>query len=290
MCRTNGRRCPSHSNPEMIAARNTRRRAQYAKKHTATPVIAVSEPPTLETLPPTAAADNTSSASISPQQAEYFKDSKAVKDGQLVTLYHGSRHEFTSFDPATLGRGNDSWGNGFYFTDQEGTAKGYAFEGNSPTANVKAFHLNLTNPMYVDGKEKMSLDDIEFSPAAVGRILKNHPSAYLQPGEEDEAGNTSFLEDYSPEYWDKEQHSHAELTRMIDKVAKDNGQYGMSWSSLESMYGREHGAAFLVAMQKETGHDGVIVDFGDAGKHFIAWFPDQMKLTSNTNPTHDTNF
>jgi hypothetical protein len=43
-------------------------------------------------------------------------------------------------------------------------------------------------------------------------------------------------------------------------------------------------------MQKETGHDGVIVDFGDAGKHFIAWFPDQMKLTSNVKPEHDTFF
>jgi hypothetical protein len=237
-----------------------------------------------------ALAPEMSKQQTTPEQAEYFKESKAVKDGQLITLYHGSAHEFSSFDPQTLGRGNDSWGNGFYFTDQESTAKGYAAGSDSPTANVKEFYLNLTNPMYVDGKEKMSLNDVEFKADAVSRMLKNHPTAYLQPGEEDENGNASFLGDYSPDYWDKETHSKADLNRMIDKIAKDNSDYGMSWPELEGLYGRDYGSAFLEAMQKETGHDGVIVDFGDAGKHFIAWFPDQMKLTSNVKPEHDTFF
>lgn len=274
MCRAGGRRCPSHNDPAKIAARNQRRREAYASNKQAgaqTPLEA-------------AVAQVTG---LTVEQSKYFENSKAMKDGQLVKLYHGSQHEFTSFDPTTLGRGNDAWGNGFYFTDQQSVAQGYANESGSPTANVKEFYLNLTNPIYVDGKEHMSLNEITFSRQVAANILKQHPNAYLQPSESDE--EMSFLADYAPEYWDKETHTKEELNRMIDNVAKEYFS-DADWVSLESLYGREYGAAFLEAMRKETGHDGVIVDFGEDGKHYVAWFPEQMKLTSNTNPTNSHEF
>jgi hypothetical protein len=227
--------------------------------------------------------------SISAGQATYFADTKVRDaDGNLIKLYHGSAHEFNAFDPKTLGRGNDAWGNGFYFTDQESVAQGYANDSPSPTANVKEFYLNLKNPIEVDGKEHMSLTDYEFTQDQVLSILKKHPDIYKQPGEDDD--NPNPLEDYSAEFWDKEEWTKEELDRMIAKVARENFEYG-NWVSLESFYGREHGAAYLQSVHEATGHDGVIVDFGeDVGKHYVAWFPHQMKLTSNTEPTDSDQF
>jgi hypothetical protein len=268
MCRTGGRRCPSHSDPIHIALRNEQRRKLYAKaKHSA--------------------GTSEVGSALTPEQESYFKNSKAIVDGKLVTVYHGAGSEFTSFDPSTLGKGNDSWGNGFYFTDQETTAKGYAADYKSEDANVKEFYINLTNPIYVDGKKSMSLNDVNFSAKSAANILKRHPDAYKQPNEEDEG--MSFLSDYSSEYWDKDEHSKEELDRMIDKVAVEYFS-DTSWVNLESAFGRDHGAAFLEAVSKETGHDGVIVDFGEDGKHYIAWFPNQMKLTSNLTPKDDASF
>lgn len=264
MCRTGGRRCPSHSNPEKIAARNAQRRETYKTRKQ-------SNLATFENL-------------ISPVQIEFFKNSKAVNaDGTLITLYHGSAHEFTSFDPSTLGKGNDSWGNGFYFTDQKQTAEGYAKESGSPTANVKEFYLNLENPIYVDGKENMSLNNVLFTAEQAKQILKHHPNVYLQPDSEDEM---NILGDYAPNYWDKTSHTKEEFDKMIDQVAEEYFS-DASWVELENVFGKEHGAQYLQAIHNTTGNDGVVVDFGEDGKHYVAWFNNQMKLTSNTNPTKE---
>lgn len=267
------RRCPSHSDPIQIAKRNEARRKTYAAKkqtNSATPAVVAPETSTL-----------------TPEQTHYFRNSKATVDGVPITLHHGASVEFDSFDPNTLGKGNDSWGNGFYFTNKRSTAEGYAKDSKSPTANVKDFYLNLENPIYVDGKAEMSLNNIPFTKEAARRILKQHPNAYLQPSENDE--EMSFLSDYSPNYWDKEEHTKAELDRMIDQVADDYFA-DAGWTELESVYGKDHGSAFLHAVHEETGHDGVVVDFGDDGKHYIAWFPNQIKLTSNTNPDSSDKF
>ena len=273
MCRAGGRRCPSHADPTAVAERNKRRREQYAASVGRTPQQTTEQA--------------TVTSTITAQQTEYFKDSKAAKDGNLITLYHGSSHEFTSFNPETLGKGNDSWGNGFYFTDQQHVAEGYAADSKSETANVKNFYLNLTNPMYADGKENMSLNHVTFTSKQAAAILRQHPDAYIQP--DDEEGNMSFLGDYSETYWDKTTHTQAEIEKMIDEVAKQHFS-NASWTELESLFGKDHGSAFLHAMHKETGHDGLIVDFGEDGKHYVAWFPEQMKLTTNGNPTNNNEF
>lgn len=275
MCRAGGRRCPSHSNPEAIAARNLRRRERYAAQK-ASGGTAIETPIT------------TTSSAIAEEQQTYFQNTKARdENGELIRLYHGSGVDFTSFDESTIGKGNDSWGNGFYFTDQQEIAQGYATETGSETANVKEFYLNLQNPITIDGKEEMSLVNHHFNQQVAENVIKQHPHIYNQQDDED---NPNPLSDYCPEFWDKETHTKAEMDVMIKSVAK---QYfdDPSWVDLESFFGRENGSAFLHAMHKETGHDGVIVDFGkDVGKHYVAWFPEQMKLTSNTKPDNSPNF
>lgn len=269
MCRTGGRRCPSHLNPGSVKSRNARRRDLYASNKTSESFT----------------ANQSLSSSI---QEAYFKTTIVRNDGsELLPLYHGSAQEFDEFNPSTLGKGNDSWGNGFYFTDQQNVANGYAAESKSATANVKEFYLNLTNPIYVDGKENMSLNSVTFPLATITKILKEHPDAYLQPN--NETGDMSFLGDYSEKYWDKPEHTKAEIEAIIEEVAKEHFSTS-SWVELENVYGRDHGSAFLQSVHKNTGHDGVIVDFKEDGKHYVAWFANQMKLTSNLNPKEDNVF
>jgi len=51
----------------------------------------------------------------------------APEEEDSITAYHGSPHSFEEFDPAYIGKGegNQSFGHGMYFADNEGVAKNY---------------------------------------------------------------------------------------------------------------------------------------------------------------------
>lgn len=75
---------------------------------------------------------------LTPQQAEYFKDSKVRDaDGNLLVVYHGTDSDFTVFDK-TKGRANMDI-QGMFFSPWELDAQGYG-------SNVKSYYLNITNP------------------------------------------------------------------------------------------------------------------------------------------------
>ena len=97
---------------------------------------------------------------LSKGQIEFFKDNK-VRDneGNLLTVYHGTRTDFNIFDKNRAGQNyeNDwsSLGKGFYFTDDYNLAYEYSessIEGK--TRNVKEVYLNIKNPFYVDDISK----------------------------------------------------------------------------------------------------------------------------------------
>lgn len=286
MCRNRhtGKRCSDNWTVAQRQADLTRRRERYqAKKSAGSNANNVNTDDIV--------GKPVSISKLSPLQQAYFKGSKAVDgNGEPIVLYHGSDNEFDSFNPATLGRGNDTWGNGFYFTDQKGIATGYAKDSQNPQANVKEFHLNLTNPIMIDGREEMSLSNVPIDTKTAKALLRAHPNAYFEADDDDDDAELSYLSDYQPdEYWSKKKHTKAEFDRMIDNTAKEYFQ-DATWGEMENLYGKEHGAAFLDVMHKETGNDGVIVDFGDVGKHYIAWFPNQMKLTTNEAPDTGNKF
>lgn len=272
MCRSNehgGRRCPAYSDPTLIANRNARRREAYAAQKANSQYEVI---PRATTVPGLGLTDS---------QTVFLQRSKIKDtDGNPIKVYHGSAYQFDSFDPSTLGRGNDAWGNGFYFSHSESISQGYANETGSADANVKEYYLNIENPIQMDGKANMSMSEYEFTAKEAEQILLSHPDLYSQPDNED---NPNPLQDYAPEFWDKEEHSEEEMRSMARRVAKEYFS-DTGWVEMESFYGRENGSAFVHAVHKTTGHDGVVVDFGDEGKHYIAWFPEQMKLTSNQNP------
>lgn len=89
---------------------------------------------------------------LSKQQQEFFKDSK-VRDenGNLLTVYHGTRADFNIFDMNKAGSNfENDWlraGKGFYFTEDKADAEGYSEDSvTKGKANVKEVYLNITNP------------------------------------------------------------------------------------------------------------------------------------------------
>lgn len=201
-----------------------------------------------------------------------FRDS-AIRDqdGNLAVVHHGSSVAFDSWDPEFTGTGNDSWGSGFYFTDDESRARGYG-------ENVKSVVLNIQNPIVMDGLSSANLDDIHFNAQQSEAILRRHPDIYRQPNDEDEMNP---LGDYAAEFWDKDEWSREEMNSMISRVSKDYFN-DVPWSNLEGVFPGGHSAEFRRGVQEATGHDGVIADFKEEGRHTIAWFPEQVHEVSNT--------
>jgi len=87
---------------------------------------------------------------LSVEQAEYFKDSKVRdKDGNLITVYHGTGASFNVFENRhKRTRGSLNFGEGYYFTPSKAMAENYA-EGDSP--RIIEAYLNIQNPYEVFG-------------------------------------------------------------------------------------------------------------------------------------------
>ena len=89
---------------------------------------------------------------LSEAQQEFFKDSKVRdEEGRLLTLYHGTKSDFNTFE---YGHTN-SWnmlGDGFYFTPDRRRAGTYAWGG-----RVLDVYLNLVNPFVSNNASHIEL-------------------------------------------------------------------------------------------------------------------------------------
>lgn len=76
---------------------------------------------------------------------KWFGNSKVVKNGKPLIVFHGSNQSFDVFDIKKIGSHTDvgMWGKGFYFTNNEKTSKAY---GN----NVSQFYLKMNNPFIIN--------------------------------------------------------------------------------------------------------------------------------------------
>lgn len=106
--------------------------------------------------------DSDTKYKLRPAQEEYFKDSK-IRDenGNLKTVYHGTKSDFDEFNRRKIGSATDPglYGAGFYFSDHEGTSRNYG------DRVIKA-HLNIKNPLNLgDFNSKESLaEHLRISP------------------------------------------------------------------------------------------------------------------------------
>lgn len=88
---------------------------------------------------------DTDGRELTPEQQEYFKDSKILDDnGRLRVVYHGTNNtEFNTFDTKYVGSASGDvgfFGKGFYFAFTEGEAAYYG------SKRIIPVYLNITNP------------------------------------------------------------------------------------------------------------------------------------------------
>ena len=96
---------------------------------------------------------------LSPQQTNYFKDSKVRdKNGNLLVVYHGTPERFNIFKSGYGGL----YGAGMYFTEDvkyaEGYSKNLTINGESVGGRVISAYINLENPLTIDNIK--DLDDV----------------------------------------------------------------------------------------------------------------------------------
>lgn len=215
-------------------------------------------------LPDTDSSGN----ALSNEQREYFNDSKVVDDnGKLRITYHGSPNRFFTFDRGRIGKGNDQFGAGFYFATSEEASRSYG-------DNVHKTYLNITKPIVInrtaDGGD---LFDVKITQKQAYEILKRHPLIY-DP-------ESSPLGDMFEEYWEVGAKDY-----MIREAAKNFNSIGL----LDSDYiaYRDYPNELHEAIRDVLGYDGVEVRFDNTGDRFyVAWFENQIKLTTNKRPTGD---
>ena len=206
--------------------------------------------------------------SLSAEQREYFNGSKVVDNkGRLLATYHGSPNSFFTFDRGRMGKGNDQFGAGFYFATSEEASRSYG-------DNVHKTYLNITKPIVInrtaDGGD---LFDVKITQKQAYEILKRHPLIY-DP-------ESSPLGDMFEEYWEVGAKDY-----MIREAAKNFNSIGL----LDSDYlaYRDYPNELHEAIRDVLGYDGVEVRFDNTGDRFyVAWFENQIKLTTNKQPTRD---
>ncbi len=123
--------------------------------------------------------DSTGS-SLSPEQAEFFKDSKARDDeGRLLVMYHGTDayKEFTVFKPGK----NGYLGKGMYFTEKKYIAEKYA-EQNGYDGRVYQVYLNVKNPLVVTS-DNPALEILGEKVAARRAMENSYSTRWLKPGD-----------------------------------------------------------------------------------------------------------
>lgn len=251
MCRSKNhpggaKRCAGASDP---SARNARRRARYAERKNENSNKV--------------AGDTVTTTTVS-ENAFFTKSMARDADGNLIKMYHCSEVDFTDFDPAFTGSGNDQYGSGFYFNPDLEISKAYG-------EFTHEVHLNIENPMVIkDG----NMNDVTLDKKAVRQILKAHPDAYVQP--ENDEDRYSLLSDYSSKFWDKTEWSKPEMDRMLDDMADEYFSNEGNYNNVELLFD-ESSHVFRQKVHETTGYDGVIADLGEHGKHYIAWFPEQIQ-------------
>lgn len=206
--------------------------------------------------------------------------SKVVdENGEPMVVYHGTGTTIEAFDPSFTGKGNDQYGSGFYFTTNQDEAVGYTGVtsgsekiGGIDSPNVVDTHLNIRNPIKISGT---SLRDsgVKLTQKQAFDILMKAPNIM--------DAETSPVGDFSPAYWDE-----GPTKRVIMGVAKSF--VGENLVSLENDFFKDDATAFRQALNDVLGYDGVVQEYENGTKHYIAWFPNQIKSATANVGTFST--
>lgn len=258
---------------------------------------------------------------LTAEQAEFFKDSK-VRDaeGNLLRVYHGTRHDFNKFDSNVVG-------GLFNFTPSKGHAENYALSGGGfrKRSNASEFVLvdRAGNAYEWDKEKKQYLAtgyiENDVSTGAWKNIIKDKTVGGVEIGEMIDIDDSSIMEEVvalnkksnimevylnleNPLDIRDENTSVAVLKKIreglddsgmpdgilarMDNIIEGarNGIY--FWSSTKYEASNRFFANVLVPKLRELGYDGL--KFWDDGHlTYSAFEPEQIKSIDNKNPTEN---
>ena len=194
---------------------------------------------------------------LTPQQREFFKDSKVVDDnGKLRVMYHGSNAEFSVFDESRMSSTTKRYMAGFYFTAEKRVAEKWSryrarTQGGSPA--VFEVYLNIKNPLYLTEQEYKRLGyDEKYRETVVNQLFENQNDGILISPEQERISGL-FEDSYNYE--------------LDDSVYYQSERYGIT--------DKEYAWWLLRAVQNP--------DFTSTQAAVL--HADQVKLVSNKQPT-----
>ena len=214
---------------------------------------------------------NSDGETLSEGQIEYFKDSKVRdKDGNLLKVYHGTNAEFYTFD---FGKAGDTHGHsqgfGFYLTPSKSLAEQYG-------SRVLEAYANLTKPMS-DTKKTISKSELK---KFVSDLVDYEVNKYRDDGM---VWRDTWISNYVNTYEMSRQDAIAQITNQLYNQNGDDINIIYDIANGAGMnYNSEGARDFLDVLTKSIGYDGMWV-----GDEIVVFNPEQIKLTSNRNPTEN---
>lgn len=186
---------------------------------------------------------------LTKEQQEYFKDSK-VRDekGNLLTVYHGTKQDFTVFENKLMGKNaGNALGEGYYFTSHKADAEMYKNLNNTDNkGKVLETYIDIKNPL---NKSTYNADEMI---AKVDEIV-----SIVEPTRNQ---NDEFYR-YHRDYVEGKLNS---FTGFID--------YVKGFATVQDTTSSE--------IFSKLGYDGII-----DGNEYVVFNSNQVKNIDNTNPT-----
>ena len=133
--------------------------------------------------------------------------------------------------------------------------------GGADNPNVIAAYLNITNPIVAAG-ESLKETNVKLTVSKVAKIIKKAPN--INDIDESPLGDSYDIWEEGIKPW------------MINDAAKNYS----SLINLENDFFRGYEAEFRKAVNEVLGYDGVVHEFDSGIKHYVAWFPEQIKIIS----------
>lgn len=187
---------------------------------------------------------------LTEQQQEFFSESKERDlQGKLRVMYHGSRTGgFTIFDRKKTSHSN-LYGRGFYFTNSDSHASQYG-----SSDNTYKVYLNIVNPVNTEEKT----------------ITKEQLRKFVQTVADDE--------DYGIENYGY----GATVNSIVNELYKKKNDFTIIEDVSATCIGDMVAATKIFNEVNGTNFDGFILN-----TESVCFYPEQIKLTTNENPTNN---
>lgn len=225
---------------------------------------------------------------LTPEQREYFKDSKAVDtEGRLLALYHQTENEFTVFDTKHKGAG----------TNDNGTPFGIFLKSTNSDIGLRgknqmALYADIKNPLTANNRDELTRKLKSLSPEydAITEKHKMLDIEYKVKLETAERDLTNFIVEWrknNPDASRKALYDVPEFNKLFEVEDILVEEWGEKADAL-SVEAKE----ILTKTLRDNGYDGVILkndagSFGRSTDAYIALDPQQVKNIDNAKPTNN---